>query len=136
MTLGKIIKIASKHLTLLKVLTLVWAFLITLLCIIPQEDLPKAGGIPHFDKFVHFVLYFVLTFLSLFIFWGSKQSRRVISVLIPGIFVFSLLIEIMQGILPFGRTFSFVDLLANLSGIVAGLLLFHRIKYLLILSQQ
>lgn len=136
MTLRKIIRTANKHLTLLKVVTLIWVFVITLLCLLPQEDLPEAGGIPHFDKFVHFVLYVILTFMSLFIFSGSKQPRKMTLILIPAIFIFSLLIEIMQGILPFGRTFSFIDLLANLSGIIAGLLLFQRIKYLLILSQQ
>ncbi|MGV8136176.1 MAG: VanZ family protein [Mangrovibacterium sp.] len=124
MIIEKIAAIANKHLTLLKVLTFVWLFLITLLCIIPQEELPDAGGIPNFDKFVHFVLYFVMAVLSLFVFSGYKPSHKIIIVTL--IFIFSFFIEVMQGIMPFGRTFSFTDLLANLSGILTGLLLFQK----------
>lgn len=125
----KITEIANKHLTLLKVLTFIWLFLIILLCLIPQEELPDAGGIPNFDKFVHFILYFVMAVLTLFVFSGYKPSHKTVIVAI--IFAFSLLIEITQGIMPFGRTFSFTDLLANLSGILAGLLLFQKkLKYL------
>jgi VanZ family protein len=129
MILEKIVKIANKHLTLIKALTLIWLLLIAVLCIVPQNDLPEGPEIPYFDKFVHFMLYFVLTTLSLFVFSGSKHSNKII--LISIIFVFSFFIEIMQGILPFGRTFSLTDLLANLSGILVGLLLFQKkIKYL------
>jgi VanZ family protein len=128
MTFAKIIRTANKYLPVLKVLTFVWLFLITLLCIVPQNDLPKVQGIPHFDKFVHFVLYFVLSFLSLFVFSGPKRRRKMI--LVSAIFIFSLIIELMQGILPFGRTCSTLDMLANLIGILTGLFLFTRIKYL------
>ncbi len=129
MIIEKIAGIANKHLTLLKALTFIWLFLITMLCLIPQEELPDAGGIPHFDKFVHFVLYFVMAVLSLFVFSGYKPSHKIIIVAI--IFIFSLFIEVMQEIMPFGRTLSFTDLLANLSGVLAGLLLFQKkLKYL------
>jgi len=136
MTLERIIKFATKHLPLLKVLTLAWMFLIALLCIIPPDDFPETGGIPHLDKFVHFALYVVFTFMSLFVFSGSKQPQRIHFILLPGIFIFSLWIEVMQGVLPLGRSFSLIDLVANLSGIITGLLLFRRIRYLLTLSQQ
>jgi VanZ family protein len=124
MVLEKIIRLANKHLLLVRTLTFVWVLIIAVLCIIPQEDLPKAGGIPHFDKLVHFVLYFILAVLSLFVFHASKPSAKIF--LLLSIFIFSLFIEVMQGILPFGRSFSGTDLLANLSGILAGLLLFQR----------
>jgi VanZ family protein len=124
MILGKIVKIANKHLPLIKALTLIWFLLITVLCIMPQNDLPEGPEIPYFDKFVHFMLYFVLVTLSLFVFSASKHSNKII--LISIIFAFSFFIEVIQGILPFGRTFSLLDLLANLSGILAGLLLFQK----------
>ncbi|MGV8095610.1 MAG: VanZ family protein [Mangrovibacterium sp.] len=124
MILEKIVKIANKHLPLIKALTLIWFLLITVLCIMPQNDLPKGPEIPYFDKFIHFMLYFVLVTLSLFVFSASKHSNKII--LISIIFAFSFFIEVIQGILPFGRTFSLLDLLANLSGILAGLLLFQR----------
>lgn len=127
--LTKIIRIASKHLTLIKALTFVWFFVIIFLCIVPQDELPEAGGIPHFDKFVHFMLYFILSILSLFVFSSGKMSTKIL--ILAGIFLFSFLIEVTQGIMPYGRTFSATDLLANLSGILAGLLLFQKkIKYL------
>jgi VanZ family protein len=129
MMLTKIIRIASKHLTLIKALTFVWFFVIIFLCIVPQDELPEAGGIPHFDKFVHFMLYFILSILSLFVFSSGKMSTKIL--ILAGIFLFSFLIEVTQGIMPYGRTFSATDLLANLSGILAGLLLFQKkIKYL------
>jgi VanZ family protein len=131
--INKIAQLIIKHLTLLRILTLIWLFLITILCLLPQDELPRAGNIPYFDKLVHFTFYFVLTTLCLLIFPGLKLSGKLL--LAAGIFSFSFFIEIMQWILPFGRTFSLVDLLANLSGVIAGLLLFQkRIKYLT--SQQ
>ncbi|MGD9558970.1 MAG: VanZ family protein [Mangrovibacterium sp.] len=129
MMLTKIIRIASKHLTLIKAFTFVWFLVITFLCIVPQDELPEAGGIPYFDKFVHFTLYFIFSILSLFVFSSGKMSTKIL--ILAGIFVFSFLIEVTQGIMPYGRTFSVTDLLANLSGILAGLLLFQKkIKYL------
>lgn len=124
MIVEKIAEIAYKHFTLLKALTFIWLLLITLLCMIPQEELPNAGGIPHIDKLVHFVLYFVLSVLALFVLSKHKSSRKL--AIIATIFIFSFLIEIMQEIMPFGRAFSFTDLIANLSGILTGLLLFQK----------
>lgn len=128
MIVATIIRIANKYLPLLKAITFVWLILIALLCLIPQNDLPKVGLIPHLDKLVHFSLYFVLILLSLIIYQKSKIRSKII--VMTGIFGFSLLIEIMQGILPFGRTFSLTDLLANLSGILTGFLLFRVVKVL------
>lgn len=123
-----IISIANKYFPLLKTITIVWLILITLLCLIPQDDLPQTELIPHLDKLVHFSLYFVLTVLSLIVYRKPKLRGKIL--IMTGIFVFSLLIEIMQGILPFGRTFSLTDLLANLSGIATGFLLFQVVKVL------
>lgn len=129
MIVEKIVVTANKYLTLLKAFTFIWLLLITILCLIPQKELPEVRGIPHLDKFVHFVLYFVMAVLSLFVFSRYTPSHKII--IVAGIFIFSFFIEVMQGILPFGRTFSFTDLLANLSGILAGLLLFQKkVKYL------
>ncbi|MGB0453958.1 MAG: VanZ family protein [Bacteriovoracaceae bacterium] len=88
--------------------------------------LNKPGGqtpsIPHFDKVLHFGIYFVLNF---FLFLITRKTKIV--------FLFNLfigsLIESIQYILPY-RSFEVLDLLANTSGNIISLLLILKIPLL------
>jgi VanZ family protein len=67
------------------------------------------------DKVGHALAYFVLM-LNGGLAYGKDRYRK----LALGLFLFGLLIEIIQGLVP-GRTSSLFDLVANSSGIVFGL---------------
>ena len=74
------------------------------------------------DKLVHGCMFFGLAFLFQFL----KERSIIKLILIP--FLISFLIEILQGIMPFGRTFDWFDLLANSVGILLAVGLFQSIK--------
>lgn len=74
------------------------------------------------DKLVHGCMFFGLTILYQFV----KEHSILKAILVP--FLISFLIEILQGIMPFGRTFDWFDLAANLSGILIAVGLLQMIK--------
>lgn len=101
-----------------------WAYFALILSIIAIADLGKLpvdllDRIPHYDTWGHFILYGIASFLS-----HRAMNRRAIArfgislPLAPLIFTgFTILEELLQQILPH-RTYSLVDLVASLGGIV------------------
>lgn len=91
------------------------------------HSLDKAGisdflAFDNSDKLVHAMMFFGLAFL----FQILKERKILIYFLVP--FMISFLIEILQGIMPFGRTFDWFDLLANSVGILLAIGLLQSIK--------
>ena len=81
----------------------------------PQKELP---GVPVDDKLEHATAWFVLTALGY-----ALSPRRTWA--IPAFAVaFGGLVEILQGVLPFGRDAEWGDLLADSSGVVVAVLAF------------
>jgi len=83
------------------------------------------------DKLLHAIFYLPL---GAFIFWNFYREKKwaliIISTLLAG--TYGLLIEIIQGVLPW-RAFDYFDALANLSGAGAGALLaaaFPRLPFI------
>lgn len=76
------------------------------------------------DKYVHFVLYFVLTFL---LFYSrvlpvdySKKAKLIICLLVS--ISFGMIIEIMQGVFTQSRQFEWSDVVANSLGSLVAVL--------------
>lgn len=91
------------------------------------KSIDKAGfsdflNFENSDKLVHGFMFFGLAFLFQFL----KEHRLLKSILVP--FLISFLIEILQGIMPYGRTFDWFDLLANTIGILLAVGLIQSIK--------
>ena len=118
----KLFQWAERHFWLVKIAAIIWICLLLYLCLAPSEEFPDYIGIPFFDKIAHFTIYFVLCILMILIFKIPKWTRNTF-ILIISLFGFSLFIEIMQHVMPFGRTFSVGDLIANLSGIITGIII-------------
>ena len=74
------------------------------------------------DKLVHACMFFGLAFLFQFL----KERPIYLYFLVP--FLISFSIEILQGIMPFGRTFDWLDLVANSTGIIGAILFVQTIK--------
>ena len=106
---------------------LLWLAIITVLCLIPAEDLPGKSltRIPHFDKMVHFGMYFVLAVLL------AKPLKALSLPVWPVTLLVSVLagglIEILQLTLTSLRSASLFDFIAGIAGAVAGLMAFHVI---------
>ncbi len=94
--------------------TLIWAFIILILCIIPIPENKSATNIPQADKLVHLFLYLILTIIYL---TERKQNEKFIYAAI--IFsIFGLIIEIIQYFIPY-RSAELKDWLADILGIIS-----------------
>ncbi|WP_092906785.1 VanZ family protein [Algoriella xinjiangensis] len=104
-----------------KIIFYAYVALVFYLTLLPQENFTKLSTIEqlevffeidNLDKAVHCGMFGLMTIL-LFLTYKIVDLRLIV---IP--FLISFLIEILQGILTFlHRSFDFVDLMANLSGI-------------------
>lgn len=115
---------------------IIWLVLIFVGCLLPGSDLPNTSffsKIPYFDKIVHFGIYFVFILLLMagFIrqFDGKLWKSILFSLTIA--LVCGALIEILQSQMHAGRTGDMYDMLANTSGAILGLLLFHPLRWIL-----
>jgi VanZ family protein len=95
-----------------------------LLSLLPSSDFPD---IPYFsgeDKWIHFCMYAGLGFLTC---WSlDTRGRRMppLFVLLIGVFLWGVLMEVLQRLMANGRSMEILDMLANLAGAIAGLILY------------
>lgn len=95
--------------------------LIGILSLLPGSELPAQS---FNDKLNHFIAYGVLSF-------GAVVGRhRLALVWVIGLVIgYGLALEVLQGIMPFGRSASWLDAFANTGGVligsVCGLVLAH-----------
>jgi glycopeptide antibiotics resistance protein len=103
---------------------------ILILSIMPSDS---NNELPRFwfqgmDKIIHLGMYFLLTLSFLRDHYKNKQKKPLITFLIAlGILLFSLCMELIQHYLIYTRSGDILDALANLSGILIALLIYHLI---------
>ena len=106
------------------ILFFTWSITIIVLILIPDEELVKLGVdnsefrwdyVHHFSAFLLFALLFLL--------WrgNDPEKRRLIMLLLAGVF-FASFTELSQLFIP-SRNFNYIDLLCNLAGLPAGIIL-------------
>jgi VanZ family protein len=113
----------------MKILTfwkpVLWLAIICYGLFIPANELPTNPffNIPHFDKIVHFLLFFGLNILLM---RPLKKLNLKYYLLAPVISVFfGLILEYEQHIVTVSRNSDIYDFFANLSGIVAATLFYY-----------
>lgn len=84
-------------------------------CLVPGQDLPQPNLS---DKTEHFLCYLLLS-----VWFAGIYDRSRYWAIAVGLVVMGVLIEFAQGAMGLGRQADFRDVIANCSGIVAGLLL-------------
>ena len=109
-----------------------WLLLITVLSLLSFPDDPDGGlNIPHMDKAVHFIFYFVMAILGgLYLREASKKTISLPKGLIMSLLfavIYGMIIEVIQSTLTDYRSGELEDILANSLGAIAGVLL---LKYL------
>jgi VanZ family protein len=110
-----------------RTLTILWSLLIFILCFIPGREFPDVN-IPMADKWVHFVLFAVFSFLWL----CAKPSMKLLPLLVAfGVgCLFGWLVEELQGLLTFlGRSKSLQDIYADAIGSGIGVGMFLLMAY-------
>lgn len=80
----------------------------------PTQFLPASLG----DKLQH-----ALSYVAMGLWFGALFQRRYLLRVAVGLFAFGLLIEVLQGAMPFGRAAEWGDVAANSSGILVAMLL-------------
>jgi VanZ family protein len=106
-------------------LSIFYLIIIVLLSLLPSSDLPN---IPYFsgeDKWIHICMYLGLGFLTC---WSlDTRGRRMppLYVLLTGVFLWGVLMEVLQRLMSNGRSMEILDMLANLAGAVAGLIVYR-----------
>lgn len=101
---------------------IVWALIVFTLCVLPGDNIPDTGiRIPHFDKVVHFGMFFitsVLLALPLHL-YARLRRRHILLLAVVFAFLYGGAIELLQDRF-FGRSGDFADLVADLVGAFAG----------------
>jgi len=102
-----------------KILFFIYLLLITLLSLLPSQDLPDVKLFLHADKVIHLSMYAGFTFLLL---WAWPQKFTGIKQLLPlmAIILWGLLMESLQYFTHLGRTFDITDESANILGFLPG----------------
>lgn len=100
---------------------IIWFALISYASLTPPKGIPKFPAIPHFDKVVHFGIYYVLVIVLIPFFLKHKNYNRTymisgITAVLTGIFF-----ELMQLLITSVRSASFADALANFFGCILGI---------------
>lgn len=108
--------------------SIIWTLVILYLSLgrISTDKLPSFD-IPHKDKFVHFTMYFIYTFLLL---WESKNSHKLktLLIVIPYTISFGILMEVMQSLFFTYRSGDVYDAIFNTLGVVTMVLIFPKLK--------
>jgi VanZ family protein len=105
-------------------LSIFYLIIIVLLSLLPSSDLPDVPYFSGEDKWIHFCMYTGLGFLTC---WSLDiKNRRMppLYLLLLGVFLWGVLMEVLQRLMSNGRAMEFLDMMANLAGAVAGLFLF------------
>ncbi|MCF8346022.1 MAG: VanZ family protein [Bacteroidales bacterium] len=116
------------------VVTILFAILILILSIIPPDISGSAPSFyfPGMDKIIHALMYGSFTVVVLHEFLKNRHYRiTTIIWILSGIFVYSVLMEILQLTLIAYRSGDVWDILANLTGILSGtglMFLFRKIR--------
>lgn len=108
------------------VVAYVWTCLVVIGSSIPGGSTPSisAFDVPHFDKLVHFIMYFGIVFL-----WSAKNDQVGKNDLVKiflGSICLGILMEVLQNSVFVDRSFEFLDIIANIMGSIMGLIIFYK----------
>ncbi len=95
--------------------------------LISINDVIETPVLQFFDKFVHTSAYFFLTLSWLLAYKRNLQKQKKDILVVILVFVYGIIIEVLQGVLTNYRQADLLDMLANLGGIVIAALFFNLI---------
>lgn len=107
---------------------LVWSCIIGIACLLDGSSIPQTStlNIPHKDKIAHFTFYFVFSILWFFYLDKLKDKK---SRIVKALYVFVIasimggVVEVLQLKFTTSRSAEWMDVVANSSGSLIGLLL-------------
>ncbi len=109
-----------------------WSIVVFLLSVLSIKT-PETGSlnIPHFDKLVHFALYFVWGVIVVFEFrrYYSQLSLNNKLWIIAGGGLYGALMEFLQWLITSDRHADFVDAVFNVLGVVVAVYFCSKVKF-------
>jgi len=106
-----------------RTLSILWTLLIFLLCFLPAREIPDLN-VPLADKWTHFILFGVFSFLWLLSFKKTAVKHTVLIFIISSLLGWG--VEELQGTLSFlGRAKDVMDIVADAIGGLLGAVLFY-----------
>ncbi len=125
--IGKSIFFLVRNRKLITVILIIVTLAILALTMLPSNKLGD-HQIYEYDKLGHFGLFFIWTFVfGIYNFARKNFNARLLTIFLAGS-VFGILIEVFQGILPYGRNASVYDALADIAGSFTATILLFGIK--------
>ena len=108
--------------------SIVWSIVILLACTLPAKRVSKVSlfDIGHMDKVFHFLMYFIFSIILYFDLYKYRNALKnkyfiyLFIFLIP--LVWGSIIELVQFYALLNREGSIADIIANVSGIITGIL--------------
>ncbi len=111
---------------------ILWAIIIFVLCSIPGDDLPKTSmiGIPHFDKMVHFGMFFIMgIFLIAELRYQTKFKKAIrVGIALSLIAIYGGFIEYLQQNFFTNRSGDYWDLIADVLGGIFAVIMYPWVK--------
>lgn len=103
----------------------IWFGLIAYASVTPSRNFPELKLFPHFDKVVHFGIYFVLAILLTAAFLKGERYKR--SYFFSGLAsaFTGISFELVQKYLTIDRSGAIDDIAANTIGVLAGIAFYH-----------
>ncbi len=120
--------IFSFKLWLRRTIGFIYFGIVAFLSLMPAQDLPHLTVYAGFDKLVHFSMYLGAAILACWSMDLGLKRVRPLYYLLAGVFLYGVLMEILQRTMHNGRNFEFRDMIANLTGAVAGILVYRYLE--------
>lgn len=112
----------------IRILAISYSLFVTVLMLLPATNGPKIT-VPFFDKIVHALVYILFIIVWLFYFRSiRKVSKRIYVLVSIALFIYGIVIEVLQGSYIATRTQDNWDIVANTIGIFIGILVFYKVK--------
>lgn len=106
-------------------LAILWLFCITVASLVSVDIVKEVeSGIEVSDKLVHGIFYFVNTVLC-YCYFKKIDLKRVITKVSLFSFIYGIIIELLQYVLPYERSFDLRDIFANLVGVLTAIFLIN-----------
>ena len=112
-----------------------WFIVTTILLTLPGGDLPHNTlfDLPYFDKYVHLVMFFLLTTLFCFPFSTIKTNRSNITAVFLKItlyvILYGIIMEFVQKFFTTTRSFDVIDIFFDSVGSLSGLLAIRQYAF-------
>lgn len=108
-----------------KTIAIIYLAIVAVLSLMPSYDVPDIKLFPGADKLVHISMYLGLSFLACWSYDIRRHRMWFMYILMASVFMYGVIMEILQRTMHNGRDFDFKDMIANLTGAILGLLIYR-----------